>query len=139
MSKAVTTLMLALFVCNAAYADDSICNGTPPNQTYLTENYQYKVAGSGRLFLHTGPNEKCIDKNLFVIPGDDLVAYNEYGKNGEWSRVMFISKTGKDYSGWVLTSRLMFIGASGMEMTPGKVKYYAKAAAAAKAGKLGAP
>lgn len=131
--------MLTFFTCNSTYADVVTCNGEPRNQTYLTEKYQYKVAGSGRLFFHTAPNEKCIDKNVFVIPGDDLIADYDYGKNGEWSSVRFVSKSGKDYSGWVLTSRLMFTGAFGMEMTPEKLKYYEKAAAAAKAGKLGAP
>lgn len=131
--------MLTLFLSNAAHAEVVTCNAEPPEQTFLTEKYNYKVVGSGRLFLHTGPNEKCINKNLFVIPGDVLTAYNEYGKDGEWSSVMFISKSGKNSSGWVLTSRLMFTGAFGMEMTPEKVKFYEKAAAAARAGKLGAP
>jgi hypothetical protein len=139
MSKLLVTMMPALFVFNSACAEIVNCNAEPRDQTYLTEKYQYKVAGSGRLFLHTGPNEKCIDKNLFVIPGDDLTAYTEYGSDGKWSNVTFTSKTGKDYGGWVLTSRLMFTGAFGMEMTPAKVEYYRQAAAAAKAGKLGAP
>lgn len=139
MAKVATTMILAHFLCHSAYADVAICNSEPPNQTYLTEKYQYKVAGSGRLFLHTGPNEKCKDKNLFVIPGDDLIADSEYGRNREWSNVRFVSKSGKDYSGWVLTRQLMFTGAFGMEMTPEKLEYYNKAVSAAKAGKLGAP
>ena len=139
MLKTATTLMLTLLFCNAARAEVVKCNAEPLGQTFLTEKFNYRVVGSGRLFLHSGPNEKCINKNLFVIPGDELTAYYEYGKDAEWSNVTFNSKDGKDSSGWVLTSRLMFTGAFGMEMTPEKVKFYEKAAAAARAGKLGAP
>lgn len=102
----------------------------------LSPQLSYEVAGTGRLYFHNAPNEKCINKNIFVIPGDNLSAYQEFG---EWSQVMFVSKTGEMTSGWVITKRLKFIGAFGMEMRSADFKFYTEAAKKAEAGKLGSP
>ena len=80
-----------------------------------------------------------MNKNLFVIPRDGLIAYKEYGKYGEWSSVTYTSKSGRIADGWVHTKRLRFTGASGGDMTPEKIKFYEKAAESAKKGKLGRP
>ncbi|MDB5745734.1 MAG: hypothetical protein JWP72_582 [Massilia sp.] len=139
MYKTLSMLTFVLAVCNVAQAAGSICTSEPADRIHLDERYSYKVAGTGRLYIHTGPDKKCLDKNVFVVPGDKLVAYAEYGQKGEWSSVMYTSKTGQDYAGWVLTERLMFEGAFGQNTTPEKVKYYEKAAMSAKAGKMGSP
>ena len=138
MYKAAFLFTFALLAGAPAMAAD-VCKGDVPEEIVLAERYQYKVAGSGRLHLHTGPDDKCINKKVFVIPGDDLVAFTEAGDNGEWTSVMYVAKNGDDYSGWVRTNRLRFMGAIGGNMSPDTIKFYEQAARAAAAGKLGSP
>lgn len=138
MYKAASLFTLALLAASPVLAAD-ICKGDVPEEVVLAERYQYKVAGTGRLHLHTGPSEKCINKKVFVIPGDDLVAFTEAGENGEWTSVMYMAKNGDDYSGWVRTERLRFMGAMGGNISPETIRFYQKAARAAADGKLGSP
>lgn len=138
LNRIVVTALL-LTVTSISFAKGVTCNTRPDEEDFLTEKYNYRVAGTGRLYFYTGPDEKCLDKKVFVIPGDSLTAYAEYGKHEEWSNVGFMTKDGDEVTGWVKTERLMFTGAFGMNMTPEKVAFYKKAAKAAKAGKLGAP
>ena len=134
---AITVFLLA--ASTSVFAKGVVCGAEPDAQGYLTEKYSYKVAGTGRLYLYSGPDEKCLDKKLFVIPGDSMTAYAVYGEHEEWTNVGFMQKDGEEVTGWVRTDRLMFTGAFGMNMTPEKVKFYEKAAKEAKAGKRGAP
>lgn len=139
MLNRIVLSALLVSVTSIGFAKGVGCHTSPDQEDFLTEKYNYKVAGTGRLYFYNGPDEKCLDKKVFVIPGDSLVAYAEYGKHEEWSNVGFTTKDGDEITGWVKTERLMFTGAFGMNMTPEKVQYYQKAAKAAKAGKLGAP
>lgn len=139
MFKALSILGAALVFSTVCHAAQIECGREPSDQVTLSEQLSYEVAGSGRLYLLSGPSEKCQDKRLFVVPGDRLIAYAEYGRDAEWSYVMYLSNSGKDYSGWVSTRRLRFTGASGGDMDPGKIKFYENAAEAAKNGKLGTP
>jgi hypothetical protein len=62
------------------------------------------VTGQGRLHFHTAPDQRCQLKNLFVIPGDRLEAFADYGV---FTNVIFWNgKTGAGTAGWVLSSRL---------------------------------
>lgn len=74
-----------------------------------------------------------------MVPGDALTAYSEYGTDGEWSYVMYTSKSGEDASGWVSTKRLRFVGAAGIDMSPDTISFFREAAAAARRGRLGSP
>jgi hypothetical protein len=139
MFKNISILAIALVLSNAVQGAEIKCGREPSDQVNLSEQLFYDVLGTDRLYLHSGPSEKCLDKKLFVVPGDNLIAYAEYGQDSEWSYVNYLSKSGKDYNGWVLTKRLRFTGASGQNMTPDKFKFYEKAAVAAKKGKLGSP
>jgi len=130
-------LAVTLLISNFAQAAEVKCGAE--SKGYLDFRLSYEVAGTGRLYLYTGPDEKCLDKSLFVVPGDSLVAYDESGPNGKWSYVMYIAKNGKDYNGWVLTKRLKFTGAFGDGMSPKDIAFFQKAAEAAKNGKLGRP
>jgi hypothetical protein len=138
MSRRATLFALFLLSLHPFQGAYAACD-TPKDEVHLPERFMYQVAGSGRLYLYKAPNEACLDKSLFVIPGDSLTAYTESGSQGEWTSVMYIAKDGEDYSGWVKTNRLKFRGAAGMDMTPEDIKFYQKAAAAADAGKLGSP
>lgn len=139
-SAAIVAISLAACLgSNPAQAGNVACGADPADQTYLPERLQYTVAGAGRLHFHTAPDAKCIDRKTFVIPGDALVAYTEYGDDRAWSNVVYTKKDGDTVSGWVRTERLKFAGAFGMNMTPEKEAYYRKAVEAAEAGKLGRP
>lgn len=139
MLKLSGAFLLAVFFSNVALAADIDCKGAAADEYLLSEHYSFEVAGSGRLYFHTAPDDHCIDKKVFVIPGDRLNALTVAGKKGEWASVTYYAKNGDDVSGWVKTSRLMFTGASGMNMTPEKASYYTEAARKAKLGKLGLP
>lgn len=137
MLKIITVLMFSLFVYFPSFAVGVSCKEPPQIANFeLSPRLTYEVAGTGRLYFHVAPNEKCINKNIFVIPGDNLNAYAEFG---EWSQVMFVSKTGEMIDGWVITKRLKFTGAFGMEMPSADLKFYTEAVKAANAGKLGSP
>ncbi|MDI3293963.1 hypothetical protein [Janthinobacterium tructae] len=139
MLKIIGTLTTFLIFAGSANAANIKCGVKPSNAVFLQENLMYDVAGTGRLYLHTGPDGKCVNKSLFVVPGDSLIAYNEYGGDSEWSYVMYVAKDGTEFNGWVLTNRLRFTGASGPNMSQDAVTFYQRAAEAAKKGKLGSP
>lgn len=133
-----TLLFLGLLAGNFAFAAPAVCDKTV-EEARLGETHSYDVAGEGRLYFHTAPNAACINKKVFVIPGDYLSAHTVAGKNAEWVSVNYMAKDGEDYSGWVKADRLKFTGASGSNMNDNKLKFYKKAMAAAKAGKMGVP
>ncbi len=129
---------LGLFAANAAFAAPAICD-QQVEEAHLGETHSFAVAGKGRLYFHTAPHDACINKKVFVIPGDSLSAHTIAGRKNEWVSVNYMAKDGEDYSGWVKTDRLKFTGASGSNMDDNKLKFYKKAMAAAKAGKMGVP
>jgi hypothetical protein len=88
---------------------DQISNQAKKSEVLLDPVASYKVIGDGRLYFHSAPNERCIIKNVFVVPGDELIAYTEYKG---WVTVMYFNpKTGMNHEGWVQqTKRLKFIG-----------------------------
>jgi hypothetical protein len=68
------------------------------------------VIGTGRLYFHAAPDKRCSLKDVFVIPGDRLEAYADYG---EFTSVIYWkSTTGAGTAGWVLSSRLTDTGAA---------------------------
>jgi hypothetical protein len=70
------------------------------------------VIGSGRLPFYAAPNPNCIMSGIFVIPGDELIAYAQSGDG--WSSVMYSNpKSGDTVSGWVKSSRLKTTGTMG--------------------------
>ena len=129
---------LALCAATLAHAEPALCK-VAPDESPLGLSYSFKVAGKGRLHFHSAPNDACIDKKVFVIPGDALDAAGVAGPNAEWVSVTYYPKDADMVNGWVRSNRLMFTGASGTNMTDAKHNYLTKAAAAAKAGKLGMP
>ena len=66
------------------------------------------VIGRGRAQFYSAPDLRCPMQGVFVIPGDSLIAYIEYGG---YAAVMFVNlKTGDDTIGWVRSARLMANG-----------------------------
>ena len=79
------------------------------NESYNRQVYIYPVGslfeatGTGRLFFHSSPDDRCIQKDIFIIPGDQVNAYTEYS---DFVSVMYIDSHGKDTEGWVKRDRL---------------------------------
>jgi hypothetical protein len=71
------------------------------------------VIGAGRLQFFSAPNSNCVMAGVFVIPGDELIAYAQ--SNDGWSSVMYSNpKTGNNnVSGWVKSSRIKETGTVG--------------------------
>lgn len=71
------------------------------------------VTGSGRLPFHTAPAARCKARDLFVVPGDKLIAYTEHQG---FTAVLYIHPTTqREAEGWVASSRL---AASGTGIAP---------------------
>ncbi|MFW0697829.1 hypothetical protein [Pantoea sp. R13S299] len=64
----------------------------------------YKVGGKGRLYFYSAPDEKCIEKEVFVVPGNELYAYVEYEN---YYSVMYVTNDGNQVDGWVKKDRLV--------------------------------
>jgi hypothetical protein len=70
------------------------------------------VIGAGRLQFYSAPNANCAMTGVFVIPGDELIAYAQ--SDDRWSSVMYSNpRTGNHVSGWVRSSRLKATGTVG--------------------------
>lgn len=55
-----------------------------------------------RAYFHSAPSNQCKIKNLFVIPRDSVIAYQEFkNENQAWIFVMYVDKNGIDTTGWV--------------------------------------
>ena len=102
-------LLLIAFLCpSALFANDfcHILSSEANNKGVRFDNTDnvYKVGGKGRLQFYSAPNEKCIEKDVFVVPGNELYAYVEYG---EYYSVMYVSDDGNQVDGWVKKDRLV--------------------------------
>jgi hypothetical protein len=70
------------------------------------------VIGTGRLQFFSAPDPRCPMRGVFVVPGDQVIAYAQ-STNG-WSSVMYSNpKTGTTVSGWVRSARLKEMGTVG--------------------------
>ena len=115
MLKAAILCMVIVVTCSPSFADQATCNHMATQaekaQSFFSPVAGYKVVGAGRLYFHTAPNENCRSQDVFVIPGDHLIAYTEYKG---WVSVMYIHpQTYQDYHGWVQSKRLKFTGTMG--------------------------
>jgi hypothetical protein len=71
------------------------------------------VIGKGRLQFYSAPDFACPIADLFVIPGDDLIAYGQ-SKDFGWTSVIYNSPHDASVSeGWVRTKRLKVTGDMG--------------------------
>jgi len=111
MKKFIPIFMVALGVVNSCCAADagSDCDKHDANgiqKGIFIQGYDSgrRVVGAGRAYFFSGPDQACKEKKLFIIPGDEVTAYKEYG---DYTLVMFINlKEAGDTEGWILTSRL---------------------------------
>ena len=113
--KKIALITTLLIVCSKASAincsqlskiadDNSITYGTKAS---------FVVQGQKgfRTYFHSAPSSQCKIKELFLIPKDSIVAYQEFkNQNKTWLYVMYIDKNGKDTSGWMLESDFKISG-----------------------------
>jgi hypothetical protein len=117
MRTAAIILMFIVVPWSLAFADQATCTHIAQQaeqaQRYFSPVEGYQVVGTGRLYFHTAPHAHCRSKEVFVIPGDHLIAYTEYQG---WVSVMYINpKTSQDSQGWVPSQRLKFTGTMGLK------------------------
>lgn len=66
------------------------------------------ITGKGRAYFYSAPNSACKSSQLFVVPGDTVIAYAEYQ---EFTSVLYIHpKTGAQTDGWLPSARLKATG-----------------------------
>lgn len=66
------------------------------------------IVGNGHAYFYSAPDEKCINRHVFLVPNDLLNAYVEY--RGFTSVIYFHPKTGVETTGWMKTLRLKSTG-----------------------------
>lgn len=55
-----------------------------------------------RSHFYSAPSESCKYSNLFLIPNDSVIAYDEVTMGGQsWVSVMYVRKGGDTVEGWM--------------------------------------
>jgi hypothetical protein len=125
MTSRVANILLAGFACSAmlvvcaggsARAEAATACREPETGTSKVPIFSPPlgnvVIGTGRLQFYSAPNFRCAIAGVFVIPGDELVAYAQ--TDDGWTSVMYLNpRNGNDVSGWVRSERLKVTGTEG--------------------------
>lgn len=107
----LSLLCTAISLCYArAYECSKLASTVDNAEKNYRPPLEAKVIGNSRLYFHSAPKSKCKIKGVFVINGDSLTVYKSYGN---WANVMFISRDGEDFIGWVQDNRIKIIGQYG--------------------------
>jgi hypothetical protein len=102
----------ALLTCTREATADISCSEVSKQaekeQSLINPVSGFKVIGTGRLYFYSAPDGHCRLRDVFLVPGDEITAYDEFMG---WLDVMYTNpKTSEDYEGWVDSKRLKFIG-----------------------------
>lgn len=102
LSLIVFSLPLTVFANNSCQS----LNDTASEKGVRFDNTDnvYRVGGSGRLQFYSAPDGRCVEKDVFVVPGDELYVYVEYGK---YYSVMYVANDENQFNGWVEKFRLV--------------------------------
>ena len=95
------TLSAGVYAANDC---DRLSKIADENGTSYGTKYSYNVIGKKgfRTYFHSAPSNQCKLKDIFIIPNDSVIAYQEFkNENQTWLYVMFVDKNGNDTSGWV--------------------------------------
>ncbi len=103
---------ISLFLASSSLAAQTTCQQisqlAEQQQALFNPPASYAVNSKGRLYFHTAPDNSCRSREVFVIAGDELIAYTEYQG---WYSVMYINpRSGQDFHGWVRPERLTMRG-----------------------------
>lgn len=106
MTRTLIALLVALPFFSSAndICQDLDSTATKKGISFDNTDNVFKVGGEGRLQFYSAPDKKCLEKGVFVIPGNSLYAYVEY--HGYYS-VMYLSDDGDQVTGWVEKDRLI--------------------------------
>ena len=99
-------LIACCMVSGGAWAGscDRLSKIADDNGAHYGTKYSYTVIGNKgfRTYFHSAPANECKLKDLFIIPQDSVIAYQEFkNQNQTWMFVMYIDKNGNDSTGWV--------------------------------------
>lgn len=75
--------------------------------------YSFVAKGEkgSRVYFHSAPSDQCKINQLFIIPKDSVIAYQEFKNESKtWLYVMYISKDGTDTEGWMRENDLKISG-----------------------------
>lgn len=98
-----TTMIFSVGAWASPYCD-RLAKIADDNGLMFGTKYSFIVKGQKgfRTYFHSAPSNECKIKNLFVIPKDSVIAYQEFkNENQTWLYVMYIDKDGNDTIGWV--------------------------------------
>jgi hypothetical protein len=99
-----------IYTSSAIAFDCEKFNKSIKDKEFLIPGHQSgRVAiGSGRLYFYSAPVEECKIKDLFIVSGDQVDAYSDFGK---YTFIQYISnRLGDTVDGWVYTDRLKATG-----------------------------
>lgn len=114
MNSVIYFVLFCIFTFTS-FADGVECTKLDARVGGPEDNYrpplEATVLGKDRLYFYNAPNERCKMKDVFVITGDVLTVYKSFDG---WANVMYISKDGNDFMGWVHEKRIKKIGQYGL-------------------------
>jgi hypothetical protein len=128
LRPSVKILLLAgAFACSlasrTAWADSKQCQELADKVSGPDDNFRPPLgataqpqAPSKRVYLRSAPLEQCAAGQPFIVRGDNVTVYKPYKG---WMQVMYIAKSGDDYSGWVKETELKMEGTMGLTDQPG--------------------
>lgn len=116
MKKLFFSLLITLSTAASANINcDQLSKLADDNGVMYGTKYMFTLQGPKgfRSNFHSAPSAQCSIKNLFLIPNDTVIAYQQFqNENYTWFYVMYIDKNGNDTTGWMkekdfkMTSRL---------------------------------
>jgi hypothetical protein len=106
MIKSLCILVVAYPLMTSAndFCQQMATNANAKGVRFDNTDNVYRVGGSGRLQFYSAPDGRCVEKDVFVVPGNELYAYVEYGK---YYSVMYVANDGNQANGWVEKERLI--------------------------------
>ena len=102
--KKLVVFFIYLFSTSIWANCNNLANIADHNGTQYGTKYSFYVKGQKgfRTYFHSAPSKECLIKNLFIIPKDSVIAYQDYKNEGQtWMYVMYIQKDGNTIEGWV--------------------------------------
>lgn len=92
-------------VSSAARAEPIDCAALDAAVKTGAEHRPYigEVIGQGRAPFHSAPDAACPIRGKFIIPGDGVAIYSEYGP---WSQILYRAGGEEDAGVWVRSERL---------------------------------
>ncbi|MGC0832102.1 hypothetical protein [Pantoea agglomerans] len=106
MIKSLCILVVAYPLMTSAndFCQQMATNANAKGVRFDNTDNVYRVGGSGRLQFYSAPDGRCVEKDVFVVPGNELYAYVEYEK---YYSVMYVANDGNQANGWVEKERLI--------------------------------